>query len=71
MATATRPAADFIEDAQWLADTGESWSMAAIRLGYGTNLIALERRLHRHGRFDLITTLRSHEIRNPADTRAA
>jgi hypothetical protein len=51
-----------VEDAQWLADTGECWSQAVRRLGYPGHPNSLERRLDRAGRYDLIITLRSREI---------
>ena len=60
-ATLTATTAALVEDAAWLALTGESWSQAVIRLGYAGKANALERRLHRAGRYDLITALCSHE----------
>jgi hypothetical protein len=48
-----------LEDVEWMADTGETWLGAASRLGVHPK--TLERRLHRDGRYDLVTRLRSRE----------
>ena len=48
-----------IEDVEWMAETGETWTNAARRLGVQAR--SLERRLLREGRQDLITTMRRRE----------
>lgn len=53
--------AALIEDAEWLLETGVTWTAATVRLGYRHNPEALERRLGRAGRWDLITALRARE----------
>lgn len=50
-----------IEDAQWLADAGESWHGVLDRLDVTSG--ALERALYRHGRADLIRRLRARVAR--------
>jgi hypothetical protein len=62
LATRLAKQAAFIEDAQWLVDTGECWSQAIHRLGYTGRANALERRLERAGHQDLITALRAREL---------
>lgn len=44
--------AAFLEDAEWLADTGATYQQASRRLGLTP--AALEKRLRRHGRPDLL-----------------
>ena len=61
-ATLTDSTAALVENATWLAQTGECWSQAVIRLGYAGKANALERRLDRAGRHDLITTMRGREL---------
>jgi hypothetical protein len=58
-AAASRAA--FIEDVEFLADTGERWSNALRRMGYEGRPDSMERRLHRAGRYDLVTRLRDRE----------
>lgn len=66
---------ELVEDTEWLVVTGECWTQAVRRLGYGGRPDTLERRLHRAGRYDLITALRRRENTNPDrpehDPRAA
>jgi hypothetical protein len=59
-----------VEDVAWLAETGESLSGAAVRLGY-TDARALERALYRAGRTDLFHTLRRREERTGSDRHAS
>lgn len=62
--TISRPirlAADVVEDAEFMARTGETWPRAAERLGYTTR--SLERILHRAGRYDLVTHLKKNTHR--------
>lgn len=49
-----------IEDADWLAITGESWTVAVRRLGLRGD--TLERLLFRAGRSDIIRRLKSREL---------
>jgi hypothetical protein len=56
-------AEQLLEDAEWLADTGETLENAARRIGLALNdvpmsLETLERALHRYGRHDLYERLR-------------
>ncbi|TKR27158.1 hypothetical protein FA014_02025 [Cellulomonas hominis] len=50
-----------VEDAEWLVATGECWTQAAHRLGYGSPK-SLERVLYRLGRGDLVSALKAHEL---------
>lgn len=52
-------AVDVIEDAEWIARTGDGWSSAVVRLGYGGAGPALEQLLYRHGRPDLVARLKA------------
>jgi len=51
-----REAGDFIEDLEWLASFGVSWGEIARRLGLSE--VALERKLYRYGRNDLVRALK-------------
>lgn len=57
-ATATTPD-DFLEDVAWMAQHGESLTMAAARLG--VKPASLDRRLMRAGATSLVETLRANE----------
>ena len=55
------PAEELLEDAQWLADAGETWAAVLDRLGVTS--AALERALYRHSRSDLLRRLRGQVTR--------
>ncbi len=58
MSAPTYDRAVFLEDAHWLADTGESWLGAAHRLHLTPE--AMEKRLRRLGRLDLARRTRGY-----------
>jgi len=49
-----------IEDVEWMAETGETWFLAAERLGVKEN--TLLRHLERAGRYDLVRKLQRREV---------
>lgn len=54
--TRTYPPRDRLEDAEWLAETGETLQGAVKRLGF-RRCDALQRMCERHGRPDIYATL--------------
>lgn len=63
---AAQDLAAFIEDVEWMADTGESTEDVARRRGVTAN--AINKRLTRAGRTDLWDRLRANEVRRFGET---